>query len=51
MLASTLILNVPNRINWKSCVATKDEETKAALEMRKNFKPFDFTIDDEDDDD
>ncbi|XP_064384074.1 CWF19-like protein 1 [Halichondria panicea] len=39
VLAAPLVLNLPNRINWKSCLATKDEETKAALEMRKNFEP------------
>ena len=38
VLADPLVLNLPNRINWKSCLAKKDEETKAALEMRKNFE-------------
>ncbi len=31
VLADPLVLNLPNR---KSCLATKDEETKAALEMK-----------------
>ncbi len=43
VLAAPLVLNLPIRINWKSCLATKDEEAKAALEMRKNFESFDFT--------
>ncbi len=36
VLAAPLVLNLPNR---KSCLATKDVETKAALEMRNNFEP------------
>ena len=43
VLATPLVLNLPNQINWKSCLATKDKETKAALEMRNNFEHFDFT--------
>ncbi len=40
-LAAPLVLNLlSNRINWKSCLATKDEETKSALKMRKNFEPL-----------
>ena len=42
VLAAPLVLNLPNQINWKSCLATKDEETKAALEIRKNFEPYYF---------
>ncbi len=49
MLAAPLILNMADRIFWKSCVTTKEEETKTALEMRKKFEPFDFTIDKDDD--
>ena len=48
VLAAPLVLNLPNRINWKSCLAAKDEETKAALKMRKTFEPFDFTADNDD---
>ena len=49
MLASPLILNTPNRINWKSCALSKEEEIKLTEKFRNNFKPFDFTIDDDDD--
>ena len=38
VLADPLVLNLPNQINWKLCLATKDEKTKVALEMRKNFE-------------
>ena len=44
VLAAPLILNLPNQINWKSCLAAKDEETKADLEMRKNFEPLIYLI-------
>ncbi len=33
VLAAPLVLNLPNWIYWKSCLATNDEEMKAALEM------------------
>ncbi len=44
VLAAPLVLNLPNQINWKSCLATKNEETKAAQEMRKNFEPLKLTF-------
>ena len=43
VLASPLVLNVPHRVDWKACSATKEEETSAARTMRDNFQPFDFT--------
>lgn len=46
VLASTLILNVPERVDWKRCSASKEEETVAAKDMRTHFEPFDFTDDD-----
>lgn len=46
VLASTLILNLPERVDWKNCSATKEEETVTAEGMRTGFKPFDFTDDD-----
>ena len=46
VLASTLILNVPERVDWKNCVGSKEEETSTALSMRTEFQPFDFTDDD-----
>lgn len=45
VLASSLILNVPERTNWKDCPTTKEEETAGAEKMRKHFQPFDFTDD------
>ena len=46
VLASTLILNLPERVDWKNCSSTKEEETAAAQNMRTAFQPFDFTDED-----
>ncbi|GIX73020.1 CWF19-like protein 1 [Caerostris extrusa] len=43
MLASKAILNIPNRIDWKECKISPDEELQAAEYFRKNFKEYDFT--------
>lgn len=42
VLASPLVLNVPHRVDWKACSASKEEEMAAAKSMRQNFQPFDF---------
>jgi len=47
VLASPLILNMPQRVDWKNCSASKLEEEQAAQAMRKLFAPFDFTEDDD----
>lgn len=43
MLASRDILNVPNRIDWKECEMSPDEEIKAAEIFRQHFNKYDFT--------
>lgn len=48
VLASPLILNVPQKVNWKSCALSKEMEAKLTLEFRENFQPLDFTIEDDD---
>ena len=47
VLASPLILNVPNKVNWKNCTLSKEEETEMTLKFRDNFQPFDFTLEDD----
>ena len=42
MLPSSLF-NVPKRVDWKNCSASKEEETEATELMRRHFEPFDFT--------
>ena len=46
VLASSLILNVPEKVDWKNCSASKEEEMVVVENMRKQFQPFDFTDDD-----
>ena len=43
VLASPLLLNIPDRVDWKACSTSKEEETQAAKAFRKTFQPFDFT--------
>ncbi|GBM55601.1 CWF19-like protein 1 [Araneus ventricosus] len=44
MLASKTILNVPDRVDWKECKMSPDEELRAAEDFRQSFKRYDFTI-------
>ena len=44
VLACPEILNLPERVDWRPCSVSKDEETTMALEFRELFKPFDFTL-------
>ena len=48
MLASPLILNVPKRVDWKSCAVSKEQESSSAEEFREKFKSFDFTLENDD---
>ncbi|XP_062504190.1 CWF19-like protein 1 isoform X2 [Corticium candelabrum] len=43
VLASPNLLNVPGRIDWKSCQASKESETEMATSFRRMFQPYDFT--------
>lgn len=43
VLASPLLLNIPDRVDWKACSTSKEEETQAAKAFRKQYQPFDFT--------
>jgi len=44
------VLNLPDRIHWKSCVLPKPEETKWAEDFKVFFKKFDFSLEEDDDD-
>ena len=37
VLASPLILNVPNKMNWKNCALPKEQETAMTLKFRDKF--------------
>lgn len=42
VMAAEELLNMPDRVNWKNCNATKEEESKMAAAFRDGFEPFDF---------
>ncbi|GAB6026563.1 hypothetical protein CHUAL_012979 [Chamberlinius hualienensis] len=43
VLASPPLLNVPDRVDWRACPLSKEEETRLCNTFRKAFEPFDFT--------
>ena len=44
-MASKHLLNIEDRIDWKECKVSKEEEIEIANDFRKIFEPFDFTLD------
>nr|CAB3234912.1 CWF19-like protein 1 [Phallusia mammillata] len=48
-LCSSSILNMRDRVDWRSCMTSRDQETDAAKRFRSFFEKHDFTADDEDD--
>lgn len=46
VLASEAILNIPDKSDWRQCQISKEEEETLALRFRKDFEPFDFSLDD-----
>lgn len=50
VLASPPILNVTERIDWRECKSSKEEETRLRDRIREDFRPYDFTLEDDDDD-
>lgn len=44
VLACESLLNMPQRIEWKACSVSKEEETHMAAQFRKDFEEFDFTL-------
>ncbi len=50
VLASRSLLNAEGRVDWRECKSSPDEEAEAAKTFRKMFEPFDFTLEDEDED-
>lgn len=50
VICSQDLLDCESRIDWRSCQLSKAEEAASTEKFRQRFKPFDFTLDDEDDD-
>ncbi|XP_076645503.1 CWF19-like protein 1 isoform X2 [Halictus rubicundus] len=44
VLAADRILDISDRIDWKDCQMTKEEEIELANRIRKEFQPFDLDI-------
>jgi hypothetical protein len=38
------LLNCPDRLQWKACAVSVDQETAQTTALREQFKPFDFTL-------
>ncbi|XP_047136802.1 CWF19-like protein 1 isoform X1 [Hydra vulgaris] len=44
-LTSPSLLNLPDRVDWKQCKLSVEEESKCANNLRKRFQPYDFNFD------
>lgn len=44
VLASDRILDITDRVDWKDCQLSKEEETELAKRIRKEFQSFDIDI-------
>lgn len=44
VLASPPLLDLPEKIDWKACTLSKEEETHLVQDFRTAFQPFDFTL-------
>lgn len=47
--ATACLLGMPRRANWKFCVLPKAEEEELTLKFKRQWKAFDFTLTDKDD--
>lgn len=43
-LASKTILDLPDRVDWKSCALSENEERNLAEKFRRKFKAYDFSL-------
>ena len=44
VVASPSLLDLPDRMNWKDCKVSEDEEKEMASAFRKKFQPYDFNL-------
>nr|CAD7262190.1 unnamed protein product [Timema shepardi] len=44
VLASSALLDMEDRADWRDCKISKEEETDLAKQFRNDFKEFDFTV-------
>lgn len=41
VIASELILNMPERIEWKRCIRSEEDERQITKDFRAKFQPYD----------
>jgi hypothetical protein len=44
VIASDLLLNLPDRIHWKNCILSKEDEIKMTKTFREDFKAYDPSV-------
>jgi len=44
VMSNGQLLDMEDRVDWKTCQVSKEEETEMTKEFRKMFSPFDFTM-------
>ncbi|KAL3285574.1 hypothetical protein HHI36_000104 [Cryptolaemus montrouzieri] len=44
VLCTGPILNLPERIEWKECSLSRDEEERLVQRIRTDFEPYDFSV-------
>ena len=45
VMADERLLDMVERVDWKACSVSRDEEVDMTKDMRNMFTPFDFTMD------
>ena len=43
-LAEPAILNMPERVDWRNCKSSKEEEAEQAAAFKATFRSFDFNF-------
>lgn len=38
------VLEIPDRVDWKVCRKSTEEETADAVKFKRDFKEYDFTL-------
>lgn len=44
VLGEPAILNMPERVDWRSCKSSKEEESSMAAVFKEKFRAFDFNF-------
>jgi len=44
VMADERLLDMPERVDWKACSVSREEEVDMTKEMRNMFSQYDFTM-------